>query len=134
MGRDQGGSRRRARSRPGLPDRNNIRNRASTRPSSTPRRCCASKSNDTYPTRERADGTRATHVPSHAGRGTAITWWAEVGYDERDVMGWVGHEDPVLTLRQYRRARNRPRDPRVSAAMGEVPAKERRATGHPRAA
>jgi hypothetical protein len=51
-------------------------------------------------------------------------------------MWWVGHEeeDPVLTLRRYRRARNRPRDPRVSAAMAEVPAKERRATRHPRAA
>jgi integrase len=54
--------------------------------------------------------TRATHLPSHAGRRTAITWWAEAGYDERDVMMWVGHEAPVLTLRLYRQARNRPRD------------------------
>jgi integrase len=92
------------------------------------------KSNDTFPTRERGDGMRATHVPSHAGRRTAITWWAEVGYDERDVMGWVGHEDPVLTLRLYRQGRNRPRDPRVIAAMAEVPAKERRAPRHLRAA
>ena len=43
---------------------------------------------------------------SHAGRRTAITWWAEAGYDERDVMLWVGHEDPALTLRLYRQARN----------------------------
>jgi integrase len=72
--------------------------------------------------------------PSHAGRRTAITWWAETGYDERDVMMWVGHEDPVLTLRLYRQARNRPHDPRVAAAMAEVPAKERRAPRHLRAA
>ena len=42
-------------------------------------------------------------------------------------MMWVGHEDPVLTVRLYRQARNRPRDPRVAAAMAEVPAKERKA-------
>jgi hypothetical protein len=42
-------------------------------------------------------------------------------------MTWVGHEDPLLTLRLYRQARNRPRDPRVVAAMAEVPAGERRA-------
>jgi integrase len=73
-----------------------------------------------------------THVPSHAGRRTAITWWAEAGYDERDVMLWVGHEDPALTMRLYRQARNRPRDPRVAAAMAEVPAAERSAPAHPR--
>jgi integrase len=92
------------------------------------------KSNDSFPTRERTDGTRVTHVPSHSGRRTAITWWAEAGYDERDVMMWVGHEDPLLTLRLYRQARNRPRDPRVAAAMAEVPAKERRTPRHLRAA
>ena len=73
-------------------------------------------------------------VPSHAGRRTAITWWAEAGYDERDVMLWVGHEDPALTLRLYRQARNRPRDPRVAAAMAEVPAAERKAPARRRAA
>jgi integrase len=116
-------------------DRNNIRNRVlnpSIKRAETLLR--ERKSNDSLPTRERADGTRVTHVPSHAGRRTAITWWAEAGYDERDVMGWVGDEDPVLTLRLYRQARNRPRDPRVIAAMAEVPAKERRAPRHLRAA
>lgn len=71
------------------------------------------KSNDSFPNRERTtDSKRVTHAPTHAGRRTAITWWAGAGYDERDVMMWVGHEDPVLTLRLYRQARNRPRDPR----------------------
>jgi hypothetical protein len=42
-------------------------------------------------------------------------------------MMWVGHEDGALTVRLYRQARNRPRDPRVVAAMGEVPAKTRTA-------
>jgi integrase len=116
-------------------DRNNIRNRVlnpSIKHAETLLR--ERKSNDSFPTRERADGTRVTHVPSHAGRRTAITSWAEAGYDERDVMGWVCHEDPVLTLRLYRQARNRPRDPRVIAAMAEVPVKERRAPSHLRAA
>jgi hypothetical protein len=49
-------------------------------------------------------------------------------------MLWVGHEDPALTLRLYRQARNRPRDPRVVAAMAEVPAAQRKAPLHPRAA
>jgi hypothetical protein len=49
-------------------------------------------------------------------------------------MMWVSHEDPVLTLRLFRQARNRSRDPRVLAAMAEVPAKERRAPRHLRAA
>jgi hypothetical protein len=49
-------------------------------------------------------------------------------------MMWVGHEDPVLTLRLYRQARNRPRDARVITAMGEVPAKERRVPRHLHAA
>jgi integrase len=116
-------------------DRNNIRNRV-LHPSIKRAEGLLRerKSNDTFPTRERPDGTRATHVPSHAGRRTAITWWAEAGYDERDVMMWVGHEDPVLTLRLYRQAPNRPRDPRVLAAMAEVPAKERRVPRHLRAA
>jgi integrase len=116
-------------------DRNNIRNRV-LNPSLKRAEAVLRerKSNDSFPTRERPDGTRATHVPSHAGRRTAITWWAEAGYDERDVMMWVGHEDPVLTLRLYRQARNRPRDPRVVAAIAEVPAKERRVPRHLRAA
>lgn len=68
-------------------------------------------------------------MPEPAQR-TAITWWAEAGYDERDVMLWVGHEDPALTLRLYRQARNRPRDPRVAEAMAEVSARKRRAAAH----
>lgn len=114
-------------------DRNNIRNRV-LNPSIKRAEALLRerKSSDSAPTRERSDGVRVTHVPSHAGRRTAITWWAEAGYDERDVMMWVGHEDPVLTLRLYRQARNRPRDPRVAAAMAEVPAKERRAPRHRR--
>jgi len=40
-------------------------------------------------------------------------------------MNWVGHEDAALTLRVYRQARNRPKDPRVIAAMAEVPETER---------
>ena len=87
-------------------DRNNIRNRVLSpsikRAESLFRE---RKSSDSFPTRERSDGVRVTHVPSHAGRRTAITWWAEAGYDERDVMMWVGHEDPLLTLRLYRQAR-----------------------------
>jgi integrase len=116
-------------------DRNNIRNRV-LNPSLKQAEAILRerKGNDSFPTRERADGTRVTHVPSHAGRRTAITWWAEAGYDERDVMMWVGHEDPVLTLRLYRQARNRPRDARVITAMGEVPAKERRVPRHLHAA
>jgi integrase len=110
-------------------DRNNIRNRvlnpAVARAEEVLRK---RRSSDSFPTRELHDGTRITHVPSHAGRRTAITWWAEAGYDERDVMMWVGHEDPGLTLRLYRQARNRPRDPRVLAAMAEVPAGKRRSS------
>jgi hypothetical protein len=49
-------------------------------------------------------------------------------------MMWVGHEDPGLTLRLYRQARNRPRDPRVLAAMAEVPARKRRSSRHLRVA
>jgi integrase len=116
-------------------DRNNIRNRvlnpSITRAEELLRK---RKSSDSFPTKQRDDGTRVTHVPSHAGRRTAITWWAEAGYDERDVMMWVGHEDGALTLRLYRQARNRPRDRRVVAAMAEVPAKKRRASRHLRAA
>jgi hypothetical protein len=37
-------------------------------------------------------------------------------------------------MRLYRQARNRPRDPRVAAAMAEVPAAERKAPAHPRSA
>jgi integrase len=112
-------------------DRNNIRNRVLSPSFHGPRRCCASAGTTTASTRERnTDGKRITHVPTHAGRRTAITWWAEAGYDERDVMLWVGHEDPVLTLRLYRQARNRPRDPRVAAAMAGVSAKERRVLRH----
>jgi integrase len=116
-------------------DRNNIRNRVLNPALGHAEALLRERrSNDSFPTRERNDGSRATHVPSHAGRRTAITWWAEAGYDERDVMMWVGHEDPVLTLRLYRQARNRPRDPRVAAAMAGVPATERRAPRHLRAA
>jgi integrase len=117
-------------------DRNNIRNRVLNPSIKLAEPLLRErKSDDRFPTRERpTDGRRVTHVPTHAGRRTAITWWAEAGYDERDVMMWVGHEDPVLTLRLYRQARNRPRDPRVAAAMAEVPAKERRAPRHLRAA
>jgi hypothetical protein len=70
-------------------DRNNIRNRM-LNPSIKRAEGMLQerKSNDSFPTRERADGTRSTHVPSYAGRRTAITWWAEAGYDERDVMMW----------------------------------------------
>jgi len=117
-------------------DRNNIRNRL-LNPSIKLAEALLRerKSNDSFPTRERTtDSKRVTHIPTHAGRRTAITWWAEAGYDERDVMMWVGHEDPVLTLRLYRQARNRPRDPRVGAAMAEVPAKQRRPPRHLRAA
>jgi hypothetical protein len=87
----------------------------------------------TVPVSLSSDSGSSGSGPSHAGRRTAITWWAEAGYDERDVMLWVGHEDPVLTLRLYRQARNRPRDPRVLVAMAEVPAKsgERRVTCAP---
>jgi integrase len=34
---------------------------------------------DSFPAKQREDGTRVTHVPSHAGRRTAITWWGEAG-------------------------------------------------------
>ena len=116
-------------------DRNNIRTRVLSPALKRAETLLRERqSNDTFPTREHTDGTRVTHVPSHAGRRTAITWWAEAGYDERDVMMWVGHEDPVLTLRLYRQARNRARDPRVAAAVAEVPAEERRAPRHLRAA
>jgi integrase len=115
-------------------DRNNIRNRvlnpAVRRAEELLRE---RRSDDSFPTKE-LGGVRVTHVPSHAGRRTAITWWAEAGYDERDVMMWVGHEDPALTLRLYRQARNRPRDRRVVAAMAEVPAKRRMSPPHLRAA
>jgi integrase len=116
-------------------DRNNIRNRVLAPAVEAAERLLDERdSSDSFPTKQRDDGTRVTHVPSHAGRRTAITWWAETGYDERDVMLWVGHEDPALTLRLYRQARNRPRDPRVAAAMSEVPAAERKAPAHPRPA
>ena len=92
------------------------------------------ESSDSFATKQREDGKRVTHVPSHAGRPCDGTWWAEAGYDERDVMLWVGHEDPALTLRLYRQARNRPRDPRVAAAMAEVPAAERKAPARRRPA
>jgi hypothetical protein len=49
-------------------------------------------------------------------------------------MNWVGHEDAALTLRVYRQARNRPKDPRVVSAMSEVPAVERGAPRRLRAA
>jgi integrase len=116
-------------------DRNNIRNRVLAPAVAAAELLLEERgSSDSFPTRERDDGKRVTHVPSHAGRRTAITWWAEAGYDERDVMLWVGHEDPVLTLRLYRQARNRPRDPRVAAAMAEVRAEERKAPARRRAA
>jgi integrase len=115
-------------------DRSNIRNRVLAPAVEAAERLLDERhSSDSFPSRQREDGTRVTHVPSHAGR-TAITWWAEAGYDERDVMLWVGHEDPALTLLLYRQARNRPRDPRVAAAMAEVPAEERQAPAHPRPA
>jgi integrase len=77
------------------------------------------------PERTNQRGKTVPNVQTHSGRRTAITWWAEAGYDEREVMNWVGHEDAALTLRVYRQARNRPKDPRVIAAMAEVPAAER---------
>jgi integrase len=114
-------------------DRNNIRNRVIAPAVEAAQQLLHERdSSDSFPTKQCEDGTRVTHVPSHAGRRTAITWWAEAGYDERDVMLWVGHEDPALTMRLYRQARNRPRDPRVAGAMAEVPAAERSAPAHPR--
>ena len=77
------------------------------------------------PERRNKRGEAVPNVQTHSGRRTAITWWAEAGYDEREVMNWVGHEDAALTLRVYRQARNRPKDPRVLAAMAEVPEAER---------
>jgi integrase len=62
---------------------------------------------------------------THDGRRTAANWWAEAGYETREVMGWIGHANAKLTLEVYRRARNRAADPRVKAAMAEVPADER---------
>jgi integrase len=116
-------------------DRNNIRNRVLNPAIARAEQLLGERrSNDSFPTKELEDGTRVSHVPTHAGRRTAITWWAEAGYDERDVMLWVGHEDPALTLRLYRQARNRPRDPRVIAAMAAVPARKRKSSRHLRAA
>ncbi|MEY2477063.1 MAG: Phage integrase family [Actinomycetota bacterium] len=116
-------------------DRNNIRNRVLAPAVEAAEQLLDERDScDSFPTKQREDGTRMTHVPSHAGRRTAITWWAEAGYDEREVMLWVGHEDPALTLRLYRQVRNRPRDPRVAAAMAEVPAAQRKAPARPRAA
>lgn len=80
---------------------------------------------DPLPERTNKRGEAVPNVQTHSGRRTAITWWAEAGYDERQVMNWVGHEDAALTLRVYRQARNRPKDPRVIAAMAEVPEAER---------
>lgn len=116
-------------------DRNNIRNRVLNPAVRLAEQLLAEGgSSDSFPTKEADDGRRVTHVPTHSGRRTAITWWAEAGYDERAVMLWVGHEDPLLTLRLYRQARNRPRDARVAAAMAAVPAEERRAAARARAA
>jgi integrase len=77
------------------------------------------------PERTNKRGESVPNVQTHSGRRSAITWWAEAGYDEREVMNWVGHEDAALTLRVYRQARNRPKDQRVLAAMAEVPEAER---------
>jgi integrase len=116
-------------------DRNNIRDRVLAPAVEAAEQLLGERdSSDCFATKQLEDGRRVTHVPSHAGRRTAITWWAEAGYDERDVMLWVGYEDPGLTLRLYRQARNRPRDPRVAAAMAEVLAAERKVPAHRRAA
>jgi integrase len=79
------------------------------------------------PERANKRGETVPNVQTHSGGRTAITWWAEAGYDEREVMNWVGHEDAALTVRVYRQARNRPKDARVIAAMAEVPEAERAA-------
>jgi integrase len=92
-------------------DRNNVRNRILA------------------PARELADELLAKRnqaplpekLATHSGRRTAITWWAEAGYDPRTIMAWVGHEDAAFTVRVYQGARNRPTDHRIVAAMAEVP-------------
>ncbi len=89
---------------------------------------------DPMPERTNKRGETVPNVQTHSGRRSAITWWAEAGYDERQVMNWIGHEDAALTLRVYRQARNRPNDPRVVSAMSEVPAGERSAPRRIRAA
>jgi integrase len=77
------------------------------------------------PERATKRGENVPNVQTHSGRRTAITRWTEAGYDEHEVMNWVGHEDATLTLRVYRQARNRPKDPRVIAATAAVPEAER---------
>jgi integrase len=97
-------------------DRNNARNRVLNPAKEHGAELLASRGQDPMPQK----------FATHAGRRTAITWWAEAGYDEAQVMAWVGHEDAALTLRIYRQVRHRPDDTRVKAAMSEVPAAERR--------
>lgn len=81
------------------------------------------RSQNPMPERTNKRGETAPNVQTHSGRRTAITWWAEAGYDEREVMNWVGHEDAALTCacigrpatarrtrassRQWRRCRRR---------------------------
>jgi integrase len=56
------------------------------------------RSQNPMPERTNKRGETVPNVQTHSGRRTAITWWAEAGYDEREVMNWVGHEDAALTL------------------------------------
>jgi hypothetical protein len=46
-------------------------------------------------------GDIVPNVQQHSGQRTAITWWAEAGYDEHLLMSWAGHLDAGLTLRIY---------------------------------
>ncbi len=62
------------------------------------------RSQNPMPERTNKRGETVPNVQTHSGRRTAITWCAEAGYDEREVMNWVGHEDaalmPVCTARR----------------------------------
>lgn len=91
-------------------DRNNVRNRV-LRP--------AHRLADTL-LYQRGQAALPSNLATHAGRRTAITWWAEAGYDPRTIMAWVGHTDAAFTLSVYQGARNRPLDYRIVAAMAEV--------------
>lgn len=100
----------------------------------TPRNRSNVRANILRPVREHADRLLSeqgfdplpTGLTNHDGRRTALTWWAEAGHDPRTIMDWAGHEDPGLTLRIYQKARHRPKDPRIVAAMTEVPENERK--------
>jgi len=56
-------------------------------------------------------------LTNHAGRRTAITWWAEAAVSVRRVMAWVGHRDARMTIEVYQQLEQRRPDPRIKAAM-----------------